>query len=270
MKVIISHDVDHINVGEHWKDLYIPKYIIRSAIELIRHQISIKVFVFRFFSVFEKRIHRIPELCKFDQENGVKATYFFGMANVLGMSYKKENALPWINYVKKNGFDAGVHGCDYLHQDNITDEHDAFAKLTGDTEFGLRNHYVRFDDDTFNKMNKANYLFDSSEFNKTCIEHKDPYRVGAMWEFPLTIMEGYVLHHNLDEAKEKVINVLCETQSKGGKYVTILFHDLFYNAKCYPLEKEFYEWIIGYLKSQKIEFVSFKEAIKELEDERKY
>jgi hypothetical protein len=34
MKIIISHDIDHITVFEHKKDLIIPKFIIRSFIEL--------------------------------------------------------------------------------------------------------------------------------------------------------------------------------------------------------------------------------------------
>lgn len=236
-------------------------------IEWIKGQIGFGIFFNRFISVFDKRMNRIPELCEFDKNNGIKATYFFGMANTLGMSYKKENAKPWIEYVKNKGFDAGVHGCDFVNQDNISKEHDAFACLTGEKSFGIRNHYVRYDNDTFNKMNAAGYLFDSTEFNKKSLEHKDPYKVGSMWEFPLSIMEGYVLHHDLNEAKEIVSGFISETQSKGGQYITILFHDSFYNEKCYPLEKEFYEWLIFYLKSQQFEFVSFKEAIKELEYE---
>ncbi len=30
MKIIISHDVDHITVLEHNRDLIIPKFIVRS------------------------------------------------------------------------------------------------------------------------------------------------------------------------------------------------------------------------------------------------
>lgn len=268
MKIIISHDVDHLYPSEHiFSDLIFPKLWVRSLIELIRGHIKLKTFLYRLLYVFNKRMNRIPELCEFDLQHGVKATYFFGMANALGMSYKREKALPWIEYVKRKGFDAGVHGCDYLHQDIMNEEHDAFVGLTGDKTFGIRNHYVRYDDDTFRKMNEAGYLFDSTEFNKKSLEYKNPYIIGSMWEFPLSIMEGYVLHNDLNETKEKIIQFINETKQNEGKYLTILFHDSFYNEKCYPLEKAFYEWLIIYLKSQDVEFVSFKDAIKELEHE---
>lgn len=268
MKVIISHDVDHLYPSEHvLTDLFFPKLWVRSLIEWLKGYIGIGVVWNRFLYILDKRMNRIPEICEFDLAQGVRATYFFGMENVLGMSYKKEKAFPWIEYVKNKGFDAGVHGCDYVNQGNISKEHDAFVNLTGDKTFGIRNHYVRYDKDTFNKMNYSGYLFDSTEFNKEELMYKDPYKVGSMWEFPLSIMDGYVLHHDLNEAKEKVRKFINETQFNGGKYLTILFHDLFYNEKCYPVEKAFYEWLIFYIKEQKLEFITFKEAIKELENE---
>lgn len=268
MKVIVSHDVDHLKPGEHWKDLYYPKLWLRSFLELIKRQISFNVFWNRFVSVFDKRINRLPELCEFDKNNGVRATYFFGMSHALGMVYNQEKALQWIKYVKERGFDAGVHGCDYQHAQAICREHDDFAKLTGETSFGIRNHYVRYDDDTFNKMNLAGYLFDTTEFKKEKPTYKKPYKVGDMWEFPLAIMDGYVVHHDLMEAKKTVTELINNTISEGGDYLTILFHDSFYNEKCYPVEKAFYEWLICFIKSLKLEFVSFKEAIKELDNDR--
>jgi len=268
MKVIVSHDVDHLNVNEHWKDFFFLKMWVRSFIELFRGQIRFIVFCHRLTSIFDNRIHRIPELCDFDQQNGVQATYFFGMSHALGMVYKQSKALPWINYVKEKGYDAGVHGCDYLHLDAIKKEHDDYSILTGDTSFGIRNHYVRYDEDTFNKMSQAGYIFDTSEFNKVRPTYKKPYKVGSMWEFPLAIMEGYVVHHDLEDAKNITKKFVEETIKAEGEYLTILFHDSYFNEKCYPVEKAYYEWIIYYLKSLGLEFVSYKDAIKELENER--
>lgn len=268
MKVIISHDVDHLYPSDHLKDLFFPKFWVRSAIQLFKGEIHFSTFLNRLMYVFNKRINRIPELCEFDMANDVKATYFFGMTNALGMSYKKEKALPWIQYVTERGFDAGVHGCDYQNSNKIQQEHDDFLNLSGIKHFGIRNHYVRYDDDTFRKMNEAGYLFDTTEFNKEKPTYKKPYKVGDMWEFPLAIMEGYVVHHDLTEAKKTVTELIQNTISEGGDYLTILFHDSFYNEKCYPVEKAFYEWLICFIKSLKLEFVSFKEAIKELDNDR--
>lgn len=266
MKVIVSHDVDHLNVNEHWKDLFFLKMWVRSFIELLRGQIRFIVFWHRLTSIFDKRIHRIPELCDFDQQNGVQATYFFGMSHALGMVYKKSRALPWINYVKERGYDAGVHGCDYLHFDAIKREHDDYSRLTGDSSFGIRNHYVRYDDETFCKMSQAGYLFDTSEFNKVDPTYKKPYKVGKMWEFPLAIMDGYVVHHDLKIAQERVKHFVDKAIADENDYLTILFHDAYFNEKCYPVENDFYIWLIDYLKSQNLEFISYRDAIKELEN----
>lgn len=265
MKVIISHDVDHLYPSDHVRDLIFPKIWVRSFIELLKRSITIKTFFYRLLYIFDKRMNRIPEICKYDKNNGVKSTFFFGMASALGMSYKKEKAIPWIQYVIGNGFDAGVHGCDYQIFEKMKKEHDSFFELTAIQDYGIRNHYVRYDDDTFNKMNRIGYLFDTSEFNKEYLVYKDPYRVGSMWEFPLAIMDGYVIHHNLEETKILVGDFVKQTKADGGKYLTLLFHDSYFNKDCYPEEYEFYVWFVNFVKSLGCEFISYKEAIKELE-----
>lgn len=266
MKVIISHDVDHLYPSDHFfSDLIIPKIWVRSFLELIKTQINFKTFFWRLLFVFDKRMNRIPELCEYDKLKGVKATYFFGMANALGMSYKKEKALPWIKYVRKEGYDAGVHGCDYQDLEKIKEEHDSFNKLTGISDFGIRNHYVRYDNDTFNKMSQVGYLFDTSEFNKEKLAYKTPYQVGKMWEFPLSIMDGYVLHHDLEDAKKRVVEFCNGLQDKKDTYLTFLFHDSYFNKKCYPLEYCFYKWFVDYAIEKGWIFISYRDAIKELE-----
>lgn len=271
MKVIVSHDVDHLNPSDHlFKDLFFPKLWMRSFLEFVKGVIGFKVFINRLLLVFDKRLNRIEELSIFDAKNGVKATYFFGMDNILGMSYKKEETLPYILFVKSAGFDVGVHGCSFDNPDAIRREHDSFQSLTCEEQFGVRNHYVRYNDRTFEYMNEAGYLFDSSEFNKGTLEYKHPYRVGAMWEFPLAIMEGYVLHHNLDETKKRVSSFVEKVYGIKDAYLTILFHDIFFNEKVYPKEKIFYEWLIEYLVKKGVEFVSYKDAIAELENDGKH
>ncbi len=271
MKVIVSHDVDHLYPSDHFfKDLFFPKLWVRSFLEFVKGEINYKVFFYRLLLVFNKRMNRIEELSEFDAQNGVKATYFFGMDNVLGLSYKKEKALPYIRFVKEKGFDAGVHGCNFDNVEAIKKEHDAFGTLTGESCFGVRNHYVRYNAHTFQYMNEAGYLFDTTEFNKEELVYKHPYKIGAMWEFPLAIMDVYVLHHNLVEAKETIKAFVEKVNSIAGSYLTILLHDTSYNQKAYPEEKALYEWLIRYLVDKNLQFISYKDAIEELENEGKY
>ena len=117
-------------------------------------------------SIFDKRLNRIPEIIAFDKAHGVKSTFFFGMDNILGLSYKKEETKPWIKYVLDSGFDADMHGIEIKDMEKMKQEYNDFKNISGLSSFGIRTHYVRYDDETFDKMEKIGYLFDTSEFNK--------------------------------------------------------------------------------------------------------
>lgn len=269
MKIIISHDVDHIDSTDHlFKDLILEKMIVRSFWQLVHHQINKKTFFYRVTMVFHKRMNRIDELMEFDKRNGIPSVFFFGMQNALGMSYKIKKVEPLIKNVLQNGFDVGVHGCDYLSLENIKMEHDKFEAISNIKEFGIRNHYVRFDDETFEKMNKAGYLFDTTQFNREKAELVGPYKVGNMWEFPLHIMDGYVCKQGyLQEGLDETYHLIEEADQKKVRYCTILFHDYQYDDRFDPQRKEWYEKTIDFCKKKGYEFVSYREAIKELENE---
>lgn len=265
MKIIVSHDVDHLYPSDHiFRDLIFPKLWVRSSIEILRGKINLKTWFYRLISIFEHRMNQIPEIIEFDKMHDVPSTFFFGMDNILGMSYKKEAAKHWIIYVKNNNFDVGVHGVNIENMTNMKQEYFSFAEITGMKNFGIRTHYVRYNETTFNKMAKIGYLFDSSEFNKTKIELKSPYKIDEMWEFPLHIMDSYVMKNGLDEAKKNTIIALEQASTKGIEYFTFLFHDYLFNQKTYPKDKAYYEWFISYCKEKQYPFVSYRDAINEL------
>ena len=266
MKIIISHDVDHLYPSEHiFRDLYFPKLYIRSFLELIKVKINIRIFLNRIVSLFEKKMNRIPEIIEFERQMNIPSTFFFGMANALGLSYKTKNAQKWIEYVRKNNFDVGVHGIDYNNPEN---EFKTFKMITGLEDFGIRMHYVRYDDETFEKLATIGYLYDCSEFNKKETELKDVYKIGEMWEFPLHIMDKYVLRNGLLKAKDETLDALRVAKENKIKYFTLLFHDDLFDEKTYPMYKEYYEWFINYCISNRngddFQFVSYKDAVHEL------
>ncbi len=156
MKVIISHDVDHLYASEHiFKDLFIEKLWIRSVMHFLKSKISIKTMLYRLgMPLVHNRMNRIDELMAFDKQHNISATYFFGMRNGLGLSYSQKSVHDWIKKVYENGFDVGVHGIDYSDYEKMQREHDDFEKMLDVCSFGIRNHYVRYDDDTFQKMSR--------------------------------------------------------------------------------------------------------------------
>lgn len=264
MKIIVSHDVDHLFRDDHYRDLIYPKLWVRSTLELVRGYYGCKEWLYRMATPFSKKRHKIEDVMKFDKEQGVPSSFFFGMANGLGMSYKKERAVDVIRMVDNEGFDVGVHGIEYESIEGMKKEFDDFKKIIGREDFGIRMHYVRFNDKTFENLSKCNYLFDTTEFDKKKGHlFKEPYRIGRMWEFPLSIMDGY-LPLNLDDKKRMTIDLVNEADKLGISYLTILFHDYQF-CEGYATERDWYKWAIRYL-GDKYGFISYRDAIKELED----
>ena len=266
MKIIVSHDVDHITAWEHKKDLIIPKLAVRSSIELVIGKIGFMEYLLRFKELAKNKWQNLEELMGFDEENKVRSTFFIGVKNGLGLSYSLDNAKYWTEKIVERGFDAGVHGLAFNNYDDIKDEYDTFGNLSGLKKFGIRIHYVRKSEDTLKFLDKAGYIFDST-LNKL----ENPFKAGNLWEFPLHIMDSYTFQENsrwqnrtLEEAKDKTKSVIQEASTKGIKYFTILFHDTYF-SNSFKSWKDWYIWIVCHLKNSGFEFTTYREAIQELE-----
>lgn len=268
MKIIISHDVDHLYPMDHLKhDLILEKLWIRSFLHLCMGKISFATFWHRLTLLFRGPMHHIGELMAFDKAHNIPSVFFFGMANVLGMNYTQEEAYPVIRQVMEQGFDVGVHGADYQDGEKIRAEHDDFRRLSGLEPFGLRTHYVRFDEGTFQKMAAAGYLFDSTWFNKKELDIRAPYKVGGMWEFPLHIMDGYICFPGkLEEGLEATRAAIRKAEAMGMPYCTILFHDYQFDDRYDPQTKRWYEETVRFCEESGYGFISYRDAIRELEE----
>lgn len=265
MKIIISHDVDHLFREDHYKDLIYPKLWVRESLKFIRGKINPRQWLGRMMSPFRKERHNLAAIMKYDRELCIPSTFFFGMANGLGMSYNREKAYNIIKNVISSGFDVGVHGIAFSDLEKMKEEFALFRNMRFIDSFGIREHYVRFDDTTFEKMSDVGYLFDSTEFDKEKgYLIKAPYKAGHMWEFPLTVMDGY-LPDNTACAKIKTIEILKEAHEADLRYFTILFHDYLF-CDAYASYRDWYIWLTRYLAADKqYEFISYRDAIKELE-----
>lgn len=269
MKIIVSHDVDHLYATDHlFKDLILEKLWVRSFLHFCSGKISLRTFLNRLTLLFHNRMHRIEEVMEFDKAHSIPSVFFFGMENGLGMSYTQEKAQPIIQRVMAQGFDVGVHGIDYLNGDSIREEYDAFERNSGLHSFGLRNHYVRFTEETFGKMERAGYLFDSTWFNKEQLDMRSPYRVGGMWEFPLCVMDGYICTVGKpEESIQRTRQAILQAEEMGLPYFTLLFHDFQFDEKFDPQMKHWYEQTIAFCEEKGYPFISYRDAIKELENQ---
>lgn len=271
MKIIISHDVDHLYVSDHiFRDLILEKIWIRGCIQLLQGKISRKTFFYRLGIIFRNRMNRIDEIIEFDRKYGIPSVFFFGMAKGLGMSYSIKKAKKMIEYVKNKGFDVGVHGVEFENYYLIKKEYETFKDISGLDQFGIRNHYVRFNNDTFSKMAKAGYVFDSTWFDKDNNSINAPYKIDGMWEFPLHIMDSYICKPGFFEKGLKdTFLTIKEAEKKGVPYCTILFHDFLFDENYNPEMRNWYIKTVEFCVKNRYHFISYRDAIGEMEENGK-
>ncbi len=267
MKAIISHDIDHISVLEHtFKDAIIPKFMVRMHIELLAGKISLREYMLRWTDFFKNKWQNIDELITYNNINNIPSSFFIAVNRGVGLNYSNRAALLWIEQMKRRNCEINIHGIEFENQEFINKEFDLFGQLAGQNNFGVRMHYVRNSAQTFTMLDKAGYKFDSTEH-----AFKDPYKIGNMWEFPFQIMDGWVIEDgkkwqslNLEKAKAKTIKLIDKAQAQNLKYLGIDFHDRYFSHS-FKTWLNWYMWLVEYLKSNKIEFINYSGAIKELE-----
>lgn len=266
VKAIVSHDVDHITALEHWRDLQIPKSIVRSSIELVKGKITAAEYLSRLKEIGSNRFHNLDELMLFDREHGVHSTFFLAVNRGLGLCYSLKNANYWANRIVENGFDIGVHGIEFDNAEGVKTEYDTFGRIAGRTDFGIRMHYLRMSKDTLQHLDCAGYAFDSSIYSLD-----NPFKTGQLWEFPLHIMDSYVFHHECswqnrtaEQAFEATQKTIEHCHKKEINYLTLLLHDRYFSG-AFSSWKEWYIKVVSYLRDNHVQFVSYGQAIDELE-----
>ncbi len=269
MKAIISHDIDHITVWEHLtKDTILPKYIVRSNIELATGKISLLEYFNRFGDFFKNKWQNINELIEFNNQNNIPSSFFIGVQNGLGLSYSNTAAIFWIREILKQKCELGVHGIEFQTLEEISKEFNLFQEFSNQKTFGTRMHYVRTNEHTFNNMNEAGYTYDSTEH-----AFKNPYKIGNMWEFPFQIMDGWVIEkgkrwqtQNLQQAIDNTKQLIDKAHSEKLTHLGIDFHDRYF-SKSNKTWMNWYMWLVEYLKKNEIECINFNTAIAQLENE---
>lgn len=267
MKAIISHDIDHISVWEHlFRDTIIPKYLARMHIELFSGKISTREYTLRWSDFFKNKWQNIDELITYNNINNIPSSFFIAVSKGVGLNYSNEQAALWIEQMKLRNCEINLHGIAYNDEKVMKNEFDLFSKLTKNEQIGIRMHYVRNTNRTYSLLSDTGYRFDSTEH-----AFKNPYKIGSMWEFPFQIMDGWIIENykswqslNLNQAKENTIKLIDKARENELNYLGIDFHDRYFSHS-FKTWLDWYMWLVEYLKANKIEFIDFNGAIKELE-----
>lgn len=267
MKIIISHDIDHITVSEHlFRDAIIPKYMARMHIEVLSGKISLREYILRWSDFVKNKWQNIDELITFNNVNGVPSSFFMAVSKGIGLSYSNDVALTWMKQIQSRKCELAIHGIAYDDKLLIEKERDLFKQLSGETDFGIRMHYVRNTENTFKLLDESGYKYDS-----TVHAFKDPYLIGKMWEFPIQIMDGWVIENgkrwqtsDLKKSKEITLKLIDKGIENKLSFMSIDFHDRYFSHS-FETWLEWYMWLVVYLKQNKFEFVNYRQAISLLE-----
>jgi len=270
MNAIISHDIDHITVWEHlFRDTIIPKYMVRMHIELLKGKISLREYTLRWSDFFKNKWQNIDELITFNNIYGVPSSFFIAVSKGVGLNYSNEAALLWIEQMKSRKCELGLHGIAYKDPAAMKAEHQRFLQMTGYDSCGIRMHYVRNTDETYQLLNKNGYRYDSTEH-----AFKNPYQIGDMWEFPFQIMDGWVIENfkswqslNLAQAKENTLRLIDKAQEANLEFLGIDFHDRYFSHS-FDTWLSWYMWLVDHLKASGISFLNYAEAIQVLESKK--
>jgi len=266
VKVIISHDVDSITKWEH-SYLFLLKHIVRSIIEFFHGSISYSELVFRGREFFNNKTNYLDLLMEFDRRHSIPSVFFFGVSNGRNLDYSLDLSIKNIKKVINKGFHVGVHGIEYDDFEIMQGEFAQFREISSTLDFGIRIHYLKNNDNTIKYIESIGYKYDS-----TLRSDKNPYKKGSLYEFPLHIMDGDAMYSNgkrwqnvnTQDAINSTINRINYLEKKGVEYLTILFHDRYF-CNGYISWKSWYIEVVRYLEQKNCKFISYDEAIVELE-----
>lgn len=266
MKVIVSHDIDHHKLSDHFfKDLYIPKFIVKNLIFLLKGNLSLKSWKRRMSLFKNNSMGYIEELIDFNEKHGVESVFFTGFDNALNLSYSIQTAKNFTRDLSNRNFDIYPHGIAFNDKSRMKNEMNLWKRALDNREqlSGIRMHYLRSTNNTDGICREMGYEFVSNKYTLG-----DPYQSSGVTHFPVALMDVYEMTYGEEDpskAIEESTRVIDQAEANGQKYFTIIFHDHHY-CDVFKQHKDWYEAVIKYA-SAKFEFTTFAKALREIKSE---
>ena len=255
----LSHDIDNIRRFETVK-----KAIRTLGGDLIKG---------RSFSLFNRSLKEwiqsfksqekdpyflgICELASLSQQYNMDSAFYFKTADKSDYDTGyviEEHVKRCISYLQEQGFEIGFHPGYYTFQnyDRFIEEKERLDKVLGYTDYGGRQHYLRFDvNTTWKYWEQARLKYDSTVGYAehegfrcgTCHPFK-PYDIDEdreldVIEIPLIVMEG-TLHSYRNLTIEEGINCVLELMNKCEE-VEGVFTLLWHNTSIYRGWEDWFE-----------------------------
>jgi hypothetical protein len=218
------------------------------------------------------------------EEKGLPATYFLipfkrragsnvprAHASRRATAYDIGDLGDWPSILSQEGCELGVHGIDAWHDvEKGIAELDRVRAITGQSETGIRMHWLLQDGTTVAALEEAGFAYDSTAGYNETVGYRNgttqvfrPLGARALLELPMHIQDGALFFRDrLDltelEAQERCQPLFDNAQMHGG-VLTLLWHDRSHGPERFW--GGFYLGLIQELKSLKVWFGSAGQVV---------
>lgn len=217
-----------------------------------------------------------------DIENhyGVKSTFFFLEESAIVQPFKissykialgryhvaEPKVAEIIRYLDTNGWEIGLHGSYYSYNNIklLRKEKIALESVLGHSIVGIRQHYLNWNEHTWENQYEAGFLYDSTWGYTRAIGFKEgkvapffPIEGTAFCEIPMTIMD---FCFDEEPSKWAKLDEICKQADEKNGIIVINFHNNNFDEVEFPTYKDNYIRLIEKLKEQGAKFMTMKDA----------
>lgn len=292
----LTHDVDHPGIRNHKCDHtmfgFLYRAIIGSLIDFCRGRRSIRQVAANWMAAFSLPFVHLGLARDFwDQfdryieiEKGLNSTFFIipkkgnpgRSANgpapyTRATRYEVSEIQNQLQQLISAQREIALHGIDaWCDASKGRAELQTIRQLTGESDVGVRMHWLFFQDESPATLERAGFSYDSTVGYNETVGYRagttqvfKPLEVKRMLELPMHIMDTalfYPLHMNLSPKEARAaVNTLVENVSRFGGVLTVNWHDRSIAPE--RLWDDLYRELLENLKSKEAWFPTAAQAV---------
>ncbi|HKS35795.1 MAG TPA: hypothetical protein VJW76_01305 [Verrucomicrobiae bacterium] len=282
--VCLTHDIDFIGIRDHKFDHTMFGFLYRATFGSLRDFARQRMSLGRllrnlraaaslpFVHLGLARDFWLPFEWYLRVEKNLSATYFLipfkkragervaaKNPQRRATAYDITDIPEWTSQLTKEGCEIGVHGIDAWHSiEKGRDERQRISRVTGDSEIGVRMHWLQQDQNTYHILEEAGYAYDSTAGYNDTIGYRSgttqvfrPVGARRLLELPMHIQDGALFYPQKLDLSEREATECCEgliqNARRFGGTLTVLWHD-----RSHAPERfwgDFYERLVERLKA---------------------
>jgi hypothetical protein len=292
----LSHDVDFTGIREHKLDMttwgFLYRAILGSVVDVLRGKRSWSQLLRNWKAAFSVPLVYLgwsdDFWLEFDRyleiEKGLNATYFFiPFKNHPGAlrtgpaprhraaKYDLAETKDDVHKLRQQGCEVGLHGIDaWRDLQRAQIEANRICEMTGQSEIGVRMHWLYFDEESPRILDRAGFSYDSTfgyndalGFRAGTTQVFSPSNAEHLLELPLNIQDTamfYPSRMNLSELKAiHSCKELLEVTAMRGGVVTVNWHTRSLSPE--RLWGDFYATLLDEMRRYRVWFGTAQEIV---------